>query len=64
MKHDWEPIPDTLEKTCQHGWDPMRKCKNCGIVQQRYPETAWMRVTGYRWLPLAGRCKGKIIKHK
>lgn len=35
---------------------PFRRCVHCGKVQQRYTETAWMRVTGYRWVPLAGQC--------
>jgi len=37
---------------------PMRRCTNCGAEQERLTETRWMRVTGYRWLPLVGRCKG------
>jgi hypothetical protein len=38
--------------------DPHRQCQNCGAVQKRLTEHAWMRVTGYRWLPLVGRCAG------
>jgi hypothetical protein len=59
MRHDWEMLPSSLADVCKHGWDPRRRCKNCGVTQQRYTETAWMRVTGYRWLPLVGRCKPK-----
>jgi hypothetical protein len=57
MKHNWTNIPDTQEKVCEHGWEPMRKCANCGKVQQRETETSWGRVVKYQWLPLAGRCK-------
>lgn len=57
MKHDWERLADDLKKVCEHGWEPMRRCRNCGKVQKRVSETAWMRVTGYTWHPLAGRCK-------
>lgn len=57
MKHDWRehpygnPADDMLK-------EPRRRCANCGAVQARTVEHLWMRVTGYRWVPLAGRCKG------
>lgn len=58
MKHDWEYSTHTLAEVMKHGWEPRRICKNCGAVQQRESQSNWMRVTGYRWLPLVGRCKG------
>lgn len=61
MKHQWIEYPGTgtQEHVCKHGWEPMRQCEHCGAIQQREVQTLWMRVTGYRWMPLAGRCKGK-----
>lgn len=64
MRHDWIRMPDTIKKVCQYGWSPVRTCKNCGAIQTRVSETLWMRVTGYRWLPLVGRCKPKPEKNK
>jgi len=58
-RHDWERLPATLEVVRQHGWGPHRQCKLCGAFQTRVQETAWGRVTGYRWWPLVGRCPGK-----
>jgi hypothetical protein len=61
MKHDWSyknPAPFT--KWFKYfGCHNLRQCKNCGIIQEQHPETEWMRVIGYKWHPLAGRCKGK-----
>jgi len=57
MKHNWEVVPSTQEKIRKHGWEPMRKCSNCGKIQQRERETSWGRTVKYQWLPLAGRCK-------
>lgn len=61
MKHEWEgrnPAPNT--KWFRYfGCHDLRECTVCGAVQVKEPETAWMRVTGYRWYPLVGRCKGK-----
>lgn len=61
MKHDWEPVHKNVQDVCNRGWDPERKCKNCGAVQTREDQTLWMRIVGYRWLPLVGRCKGSRI---
>ena len=33
-----------------------RKCEKCGVEQKKFPEHLWMRVTGYSWQPLVGRC--------
>lgn len=59
MKHKWKELPQRLEDVYKYGFDPRRQCENCGVIQQRNAITAWMRTIGYRWLPLAGRCKGK-----
>ena len=58
MRHDWTPYepPDwSLGKRLMG--NPHRQCRNCGAIQEQITEHAWMRVTGRRWLPLAGRCK-------
>jgi len=34
-----------------------RKCANCGAEQVKDSQTSWMRVIGYQWWPLVGRCK-------
>ncbi len=55
MAHAWREyrypvlIDNMLKK-------PRRKCDRCKAVQTRTTQTAWMRVTGYRWMPLVGRC--------
>jgi len=56
MKHNWEPVTQTAT-TFLSG--PQRKCTNCGAEQTRESKHIWMRVVGYRWCPLAGRCKPK-----
>lgn len=55
MKHDWLDVSD------ENGilGPRKRRCKNCGSEQERISHHAWMRVTGYQWLPLAGRCEQK-----
>lgn len=59
MKHDWEMQPATLANVTKYGWEPRRRCRNCGKTQQKVAITAWMKVTGYQWYPLVGRCKPK-----
>ena len=55
MKHDWfDPVHRSVATFLT---PPMRECRNCGKVQTRVTNHCWMRVTGYRWEPLAGRCK-------
>lgn len=56
MKHDWREhlygnLADDMLK------DRRRKYANCGAMQTRIVHHAWMRVTGYQWTPLVGRCK-------
>jgi hypothetical protein len=61
MKHKWEsrnPAPGT--KWFKYwGCHDLRECVNCGAIQEKHPEHLWMRVTGYKWYPKVGRCKGK-----
>jgi hypothetical protein len=56
MAHEWDSSdygrrPSDL---LTHG---RRVCVRCGVEQTRHAEQSWGRVTGYRWWPLAGRCK-------
>ena len=59
MKHQWEELPATVAKVCKLGWETVRVCSVCGRAQRRETQHLWMRVTGYRWEPLVGRCPGK-----
>ena len=60
--HQWaEYIPPEWGTAQKLTHDPKRKCSACGIIQTKHTHTAWMRVTGYQWLPLAGRCKGSML---
>lgn len=58
MRHEWEDVggdhahPETWMRI-------LRQCKHCLKVQEKETEHLWMRVVGYRWLPLVGRCPGK-----
>jgi hypothetical protein len=54
MAHEWE---EETKTTATFAHDPVRVCRICGARQTRYTEHVWMRVRGYRWLPLVGRCK-------
>lgn len=70
MKHDWEVISAPIEwddkfetfRICSKKrfrlHDTVKICKICGKMQMRNTEHEWMRVIGYRWIPLVGRCKG------
>ena len=61
MKHVWTPHPDngTLEAWTSGNPDEGRVCKLCGATQWKETEQLWMRVTGYRWLPIVGRCNAE-----
>jgi len=64
MKHKWEsrnPAPNT-KWFKYYGCHDLRECVNCGAVQAKEPEHLWMRVTGYKWRPLVGKCKGTGYK--
>jgi len=59
VRHDWNYSPklkDRFEGLSSYG---IRECRNCGARQKREAQYAWMRVTGYSWQPLVGRCKGR-----
>lgn len=60
MKHQWEELPPTVAKVCEFGWEPIRVCRVCGRAQSYETQHLWMRVTGYRWEPLVGRCPGEL----
>lgn len=59
MKHDWQDGPYKDKYHLMMGGNKIRTCKHCGWRQERAITTSWGRITGYQWLPLAGRCKGK-----
>lgn len=56
MRHKWITPPAIMTDLFHHG---RRKCVNCGAEQTKEVQHLWMRVTGYRWEPLVGRCKPK-----
>lgn len=60
MKHDWEDWYADPKKTPAQVFmgERQRACRCCGKVQTLQIEQAWGRVTGRRWMPLIGRCKG------
>ena len=45
MRHDWEQVHEMYPEPTK------RRCRNCGAVQKREAQHAWMRVTGYTWEP-------------
>ena len=58
MKHQWEPFnheTPAMTMMCAPG----RICVHCKARQDKETQYSWMRVVGYRWYPLVGRCKGK-----
>ena len=66
MKHEWEyknPAPGT-KYFKYFGCHDLRECSNCGIIQEKHSETSWGRVTGYKWYPKAGRCKGDLVRSR
>ena len=61
MAHRWVQVQQGAEGIHNYG---KRKCLNCGAEQTKDATHLWGRVTGYRWLPLAGRCKSKGKDHE
>lgn len=58
MRHSYRPWEDPAKTPAQRFMgEPQRRCEHCGAVQSRETQYSWMRVTGYRWYPPAGRCK-------
>jgi len=55
MKHDWKTVYEG-----RMPYPPQRRCSNCGKFQERISHHAWMRVVGYQWVPLVGRCAGAV----
>lgn len=63
MAHDWEGYtPPGASPGARLMAGPWRRCRHCGFVQERITETLWMRVTGYKWRPLAGHCRKPVIE--
>ena len=61
MAHEWEDVSQGIEGLSNYG---KRRCKRCGVEQTKEAEQVWMRIVGYKWFPLAGRCKGTMVdKH-
>jgi len=58
-KHEWKEFGGDI----RYPFRRLRECVQCGAVQQWTVEHLWMRVTGYRWYPNAGRCQpGRALK--
>jgi hypothetical protein len=55
MKHDWGEASGLT--MAQRIGSRKRQCRNCGAVQTREQKTWYMRVVGYQWWPLVGRCR-------
>jgi hypothetical protein len=55
MRHDWEEFGGSLKEGT--AFRRLRRCRNCGATQEYDAEYLWMRVTGYKWTPKAGRCR-------
>jgi hypothetical protein len=53
MAHEWVTLPPGPTDISTYG---KRQCRKCGVVQRKWAEQDWMRVIGYRWEPLAGKC--------
>jgi hypothetical protein len=60
VKHDWKIIDENTPERFMRG-GPKRQCQTCGAIQTRERQTSWMRVTGYHWYPLVGRCKPEVV---
>ncbi len=54
MAHQWEDVNEGVWGLVR---EPLRRCVRCGAEQRKRTEYLWMRVTGYKWRPLVGRCK-------
>lgn len=52
--HKWVRVSQGQEGLWNYG---KRRCENCGAEQTKESFHRWMRVAGYRWEPLVGRCK-------
>ena len=59
MKHEWEELPSGDHRYPKLWFRRLRQCKHCRKVQEYEVEHLWMRVVGYYWRPLVGRCPGK-----
>ncbi|MBT9176624.1 MAG: hypothetical protein DDT20_00944 [Firmicutes bacterium] len=58
MKHAWKP--HSFNYPSGSVWRVNgRRCTRCGACQHREAHYLWMRVVGYQWWPLVGRCLGR-----
>ncbi len=55
MAHDWDHSDYGRRPTDLQVYD-RRVCRRCGAEQEKHSKTMWMRVVGYEWSPLVGRC--------
>jgi hypothetical protein len=62
MKHEWEQIGGRIHKLGDFRFKTVRRCVLCGALQTRESLSEWMRVVGYTWYPLVGKCKGKKVR--
>ncbi len=65
MAHKWETV--TIKGHMALVKSPKRRCVKCEVTQTYETRTAWMRVIGYHWYPLVGRCpkdSKRILKQK
>ena len=58
VAHDWEDVRHELPPASQISSLGYRRCRLCGVEQHKEDIHLWMRVVGYRWRPLVGRCPG------
>lgn len=64
-KHQWIELPSSGDVRDRARWfRRVRQCAVCGRVQEWETEHLWMRVVGYRWLPLVGRCPGVLAPNE
>ncbi len=60
MRHKWKNVHGSEPRDI--GTHGRRICESCGVEQEKFAQQVWGRVTGYRWEPLVGRCKGKTAR--
>ncbi|CAB5079709.1 hypothetical protein UFOVP141_29 [uncultured Caudovirales phage] len=58
--HAWVDGPYDNKFHRMMGGSKVRTCSLCGKTQHEKVDTAWGRVIGRRWIPLVGRCIGRV----
>lgn len=63
MRHDWSAQTGDIQNTPTFMLRDIRKCANCGAIQEKCDKQRWGRIVGYYHWPLVGRCgpKAKVI---